>query len=158
MGWRAFLPADARTSDAALPTYHHHRIGLGVPESGLELVPQKSIPLENGLDELNAIDWEKGCYMGQELTARTRYRGLVRKRLLPLRIEGQAPAPGETLMLGTTEAGTLMSVSPMGDIGLGMIRLEHLPPASVEGLTAGQARLFPSIPAWMRLPEPQPTD
>jgi folate-binding Fe-S cluster repair protein YgfZ len=91
--------------------------------------------------------------MGQELTARTRYRGLVRKRLLPVEISGAAPAPGTPLMLGDVEAGELRSIAPEGNVGLAMIRLEHLDRARSEGLTAGTAKVRPSVPEWMRLPE-----
>jgi hypothetical protein len=118
-----------------------------------ELTPEKAILLENGFEELGGIDWEKGCYMGQELTARTRYRGLVRKRLLPVDITGTAPAPGTPLMLGAVEAGEMRSAAESGGIGLAMIRLEHLDRAKAEGLTAGSSQVRPFVPEWMRLPE-----
>ena len=56
------------------------RLTLGLPDGSRDLVVDKSILLENGFDELNGIDWKKGCYIGQELTARTKYRGLIKKR------------------------------------------------------------------------------
>ena len=114
------------TEDADGAAYHQRRIALGVPDAARDLTPEKSILLENGFDELNAIDWQKGCYMGQELTARTRYRGLVRKRLLPVRIEGGAPTPGTPLMLGDQELGEMRSASADGTLGLAMVRLEAL--------------------------------
>jgi folate-binding protein YgfZ len=161
LGARAFLPrgeaeAIARTagfSAAPFAEYEALRIGLGVPSGSRDLIPDKGILLENGFDELHGVDWDKGCYMGQELTARTRYRGLVRKRLLPVAISGEAPAPGTPLLLGAVEAGELRSLSPDGTHGLAMIRLEHLDRARAEGLTAGAAKLRPSVPDWMRLPE-----
>lgn len=134
--------------------YHRLRIGLGVPDATRDLTPEKSILLENGFDELGAIDWQKGCYMGQELTARTRYRGLVRKRLLPVRIEGTPPAPGTPLMLGDQELAELRSVSADGTVGLAMVRLEALAEDSSPTFRAGDAKLSPDIPGWMRLPEP----
>ena len=133
--------------------YHQRRIALGVPDAARDLTPEKSILLENGFDELNAIDWQKGCYMGQELTARTRYRGLVRKRLLPVRIEGGAPAPGTPLMLGDQELGEMRSASADGTLGLAMVRLEALAGSAAPTFHAGAARLSPDIPGWMRLPE-----
>ena len=159
LGARAFLPRSeveaAVAGFAAAPIADHERLqaSLGVPAGSRDLVPEKGILLENGFEELNAIDWDKGCYMGQELTARTRYRGLVRKRLLPVAIDGAAPEPGTALMLGEVEAGELRSVAPGGGLGLAMIRIEHLDRARVEGLTAGAARLRPTVPDWMRLPE-----
>jgi folate-binding protein YgfZ len=133
--------------------YHRQRIALGVPDGERDLVPEKSILLENGFEELNAIDWQKGCYMGQELTARTRYRGLVRKRLMPVRIEGPAPAPGTPLLLGEQEAGEMRGASADGSVGLAMVRLEALGRGPSPVFTAGAAKLSPDIPAWMRLPD-----
>jgi folate-binding protein YgfZ len=161
LGARAFLPraeleaATAEIGFAAgdIADYERHRAAEGVPAGSRDLIPDKGILLENGFDELGAIDWNKGCYMGQELTARTRYRGLVRKRLLPVEIAGAAPAPGTPLMLGEVEAGEFRSLAPGGHVGLAMIRLEHLDRARAEGLTAGETRLRPSVPEWMRLPE-----
>ena len=68
--------------------YDRLRLEAGVPDGSRDMVVEKAILLENNLDELHAISWQKGCYMGQELTARTRYRGLVRKRLFPVIVEG----------------------------------------------------------------------
>lgn len=140
--------------DAAGTGYHAMRTVLGVPDATRDLVPEKSILLENGLDELNAIDWQKGCYMGQELTARTRYRGLVRKRLLPVRITGPVPAPGAPLLLGGQEMGELRSTTQDGARGLAMVRLEALAGGRLPDFTAGTATITPEIPGWMRLPEP----
>jgi folate-binding protein YgfZ len=78
LGARAFLPRQALPAEAvSLADYDRLRLALGVPDGSRDLPVDKAILLENGFDELNAIDWEKGCYMGQELTARTRYRGLA---------------------------------------------------------------------------------
>jgi folate-binding protein YgfZ len=139
--------------DADGSRYHRLRAALGVPDAPQELIPEKSIPLENGLDELNAIDWQKGCYMGQELTARTRYRGLVRKRLLPVRISGPAPEPGTPLLLGDREMGEIRSIIGDGTRGFAMVRLEALAGGGAPEFTAGAAKVSPDIPGWMRLPE-----
>ncbi len=162
LGARLILPrvgaADAlRTLGAVEDTsgarYHALRAGLGVPDAVRDLVPEKSILLENGLDELNAIDWQKGCYMGQELTARTRYRGLVRKRLLPVRIDGPAPAAGTPLLLGDKELGEMRSTTEDGAHGLAMVRLEAFAGGAMPVFTAGGAKVTPNVPDWMRLPE-----
>lgn len=139
--------------DADGGRYHALRAALGVPDAARDLVPEKSILLENGMDELNAIDWQKGCYMGQELTARTRYRGLVRKRLLPVRISGPAPEPGTPLLLGDKEMGEIRSTVDGGRHGLAMVRLESLAGGATPEFTAGAAKVSPEIPGWMRLPE-----
>lgn len=157
LGARAILPrANAAAALEAAgfvagdpADYEHRRIAAGVPDGSRDLPVEKAILLENGLDELNAIDWDKGCYLGQELTARTRYRGLVRKRLMPVAIEGPAPAPGTPVLFGDKETGELHSIAD--GIGLAMIRLEHLEAANGPGaFTAGAAKLTPKKPDWAK--------
>ena len=63
-----------------------------------DLEAEKTVLLEAGFDELHGVSWSKGCYMGQELTARTNYRGLVKRRLLPVAIEGPLPPPGSPVL------------------------------------------------------------
>lgn len=139
-------------SRSAVQDYARHRIKLGVPEGGLDLIPEKSILLELGLDELNAINWKKGCYVGQELTTRSKFLGLVRKRLFPVTIEGSAPEFGAEIFLDDTPVGVMRS-SQEG-IGLALLRLEHLK-FDDEGqgptLRCGEAILHPYKPLWMRL-------
>lgn len=128
--------------------YDLHRLRLGVPDASRDLLPQKSILLESGFEELNGVSFDKGCFVGQELTARTKYRGLVKKRLLPVRVEGPLPAPGTPVTAGEADAGEVRS--GQGDRALALLRLE-----AVRGgreLRAGDARLFAEIPAWVRLP------
>jgi folate-binding protein YgfZ len=127
--------------------YDLHRLALGVPDGSRDLVPEKAILLENGFDELHGVDWKKGCYIGQELTARTKYRGLVKKRLVPVRIEGALPEPGTLVMAGDREAGELRS--GRGDRALALLRLEFLEAAERPELTAGGVRLVPEHPAWL---------
>jgi folate-binding protein YgfZ len=156
LGARALVPRDrldealAGFASAKLADYDRHRRLLGVPESGDDLVIEKSILLENGIDELNGVDWQKGCYVGQELTARTKYRALIKKRLLPVTIEGPLPAPGTPVTLGAREAGEMRSAAD--GIGLALLRLEMLDAAALEGeaLQAGAARLTVQRPDWMK--------
>jgi folate-binding protein YgfZ len=146
LGARAYLPAANVPAEAGTSAdYDRLRITQGVPDGSRDLPVEKAILLENGFDELNAIDWDKGCYMGQELTARTRYRGLVRKRLMPVTIEGPAPEFGAPLLLGDKEAGEMRSAS--GDIGLALVRLEALGQGA---LTSGASRLTPAKPDWAK--------
>jgi folate-binding protein YgfZ len=76
----------------AIDIWHAKRIAAGVPEGPIDLTPERALMLEAGLDQLGAVDFEKGCYVGQEVTARTHYRGLVKRRLVPLTIVGDPPA------------------------------------------------------------------
>lgn len=136
--------------NASAEEYDLHRLKLGVPEGGIDLLPEKAILLESGLDELNAISWTKGCYMGQELTARTKYRGLVRKRLFPVKIEGGSPENGAEVLLGDTPVGEMRS--SRNSYGLALLRIEAA--KSGDSLTCGEASLKPYIPDWMVVEEP----
>jgi tRNA-modifying protein YgfZ len=141
----AFIAAGLAESDFA--AYDRHRLALGIPDGSRDLVPEKSILLESGFDELNGIDWQKGCYVGQELTARTKYRGLVKKRLFPVRIEGSAPAAGAMLTLGGKDAGEMRSSHEQ--LGLALVRLDAL--ADAEPLLVGEATIVPTAANWMKL-------
>jgi len=155
LGSRAILPRAAakaaltaagfRPGDAA--DYERLRLSLGVPDGSRDLAVEKAILLENGFDELHGVDWQKGCYLGQELTARTKYRGVIRKRLVPVRIDGKLPDSGTPIHLGDREAGEMRSGAD--GIGLALLRLECLDPAAGGGvLVAGASRLTPVKPAW----------
>jgi folate-binding protein YgfZ len=129
--------------------YDLHRLTLGLPDGSRDLLPEKSILLENGFEELNGVDWEKGCYCGQELTARTRYRGLIKRRLFPVRIEGSTPPSGLPITKDGEEAGEMRSAR--GNRGLALLRLDK-----IEGdgfFTCGDSQLFVEKLDWMKLPE-----
>lgn len=156
MGARVLLPKNALAEMAAIgaqesdeETYHQLRVSLGVPNGSEELEVEKSILLESGFEELGGVDFKKGCYMGQELTARTKYRGLVRKRLLPIQIDGPAPAVGTAIMNGDKEAGIIRSVH--GNGGIALIRLERI--GDDADLRAEGAKITVTVPHWVQLPE-----
>ncbi|MGE5504514.1 MAG: YgfZ/GcvT domain-containing protein [Actinomycetota bacterium] len=151
LGARAILP---ETADLGLPIgsfadWDRTRLVLGVPDGSRDLPIEKAILLENGFDELKGVDFNKGCYMGQELTSRTKYRGLVRKRLMPVSIDGPTPEAGTAVMTGETEAGEMRSAN--GNLGVALIRLEHFRAGAP--LTCGGAKLTPKQPAWAVFPE-----
>ncbi|MGH7063140.1 MAG: YgfZ/GcvT domain-containing protein [Stellaceae bacterium] len=155
LGARCILPretmraalAESGIAEADFADYDRLRLGLGVPDGSRDLIVEKSILLESGFDELHGVDWHKGCYMGQELTARTKYRGLVRKRLLPVDIAGPAPAPGTVVVADGREAGEMRS--SCGARGLALLRIE--PVRENRRLVAGDAVLLPRPPDWLRL-------
>ena len=89
----------------AIDRWHANRIAAGVPEGSVDLTPERALMLEAGLDRLGAVDFEKGCYVGQEVTARTHYRGLVKRRLVPLTIAGDPPAIDSDIMWQGTVIG-----------------------------------------------------
>jgi folate-binding protein YgfZ len=109
-----------------------------------DLEPDRTLLLEAWFDALGGISWTKGCYMGQELTARTRYRGLVRRRLLPVRVAGPLPEPGTPVFAGGAEVGTIRS--GRGERALAMLRTE----AIAEPLRCGEATLVPVLLPWMQ--------
>jgi folate-binding protein YgfZ len=150
-GQAATLLSARGFTEAPLASYDALRLPLGVPDGSRDLQVEKALLLENGFDELNGVDWKKGCYMGQELTARTKYRALIKKRLFPVKVEGALPEPGTPVHRDGEEVGELRSGT--GDRALAMLRLD-----AVRGngapLTAGGARLLPETPPWMRLPDP----
>ena len=146
-GWRVLNPT-ALPTDASAEDYDRHRLALGLPDGSRDLEAEKSILLEGGFDELAGISWTNGCYMGQELTARTRYRGLLKRRLVPVEVEGEMPAHGAAL---TDAAGATVGEMRSGrdGQGLALLRLDALDRAPFH---AGEALVTPRIPGWMRLP------
>jgi folate-binding protein YgfZ len=144
-GWRILSPVPLPAS-ATPAEWKAHRIALGLPDAG-DLQTGKTILLEAGFDELQGISWSKGCYMGQELTARTKYRGLLKGRLMPVAVEGPLPDPGTPVWRDGQEVGTMRSGH--GAAGLAMLRLDALGDGA---LACGEARLTPHVPTWMKLP------
>ncbi len=147
-GARALVPAGADVGclgkEVSADVYDAHRLRLGLPDGSRDIVVDKAILLESGFEELNGVDFQKGCYMGQELTARTKYRGLVKKRLLPVVIEGEA-LPGAEIIANGKNAGELRSVHE--GRGIALIRLEALD--SGAPMTAGEARISAETPDWL---------
>jgi folate-binding protein YgfZ len=159
LGARAIVPRE-RLSEAIagfLPApiadYKRARLSLGVPESPIDLVPESSTLMESNIDRLNGIAWDKGCYMGQELTARMRYRGLAKKKLMIVRFAGEAPAPATPISDGAREAGEMRSslVENGEGIGLALVRLEAAAKALNGEVTLECAgtRLAPALPAYL---------
>ena len=156
IGVRALVPKDAfpmfdaagfKPSDRM--AYETLRLHFGIPEGQFDLTPEKSLPLESDFDLLNAIDWQKGCYIGQELTARMRYRALLKKRLLPVGIEGDVPAFGTPVTYKGEEIGEMRT--GMGEQGIALLKLDAVV-AAVEAdatLECGEAKLTPQQPPWL---------
>lgn len=145
--------------EGTLQDYDLHRLKLGIPDGRRDLIPEKAILLENGFAEMDAISWDKGCYLGQELTARTHYRGLVRKRLLPLHlVSGPLPPFGTPLVTLTgEEAGEMRSGQE--PFGLALIRLEAFFAAQETGegvfqTVDGKTQVKPYTLPWMRITWP----
>ena len=155
LGMRGVLSDLSEPVQGDLSGYNLNRITFGVPDGSSDLIVDKSILLENGLDELHAIDWKKGCYVGQELTSRTKYTGIVRKRLFPLEIEGALPPFGETIYWREDKAGEMRS--SLDNKGLALIRLEAFLKfqETKEPFICAGSQLKPYIPDWMEIVFPE---
>jgi folate-binding protein YgfZ len=138
LGWRAWVtdPAALLAGMAALAPgeIEARRVALVVPEAGVELQPDESYILEMGFERLNGVDFRKGCYVGQEVTARMKHKTELRKGLARVVVDGDA-APGSEILRDGRAVGTLFTTA--GDRGLAYLRFDR-----AEGeLTAGAARI-----------------
>lgn len=136
------FPTDEALLAKNRATYETLRISLGIPDTDKDLVADKSMPLESGFDELRGVDFEKGCYVGQEVTARMKHRNLVKKRLFPVEIDGEA-STGATVKSGDVDAGELRSVAD--GRGIALLRLDL---AESGELTADGATVTARKPDW----------
>src|SRR5687768_10388196 len=152
LGVRVLAPAGKTATLLGLPEapaaeYEALRLRLGVPDGSRDLTVEKALLLESGFDELHGVDWQKGCYMGQELTARTKYRGLIKRRLFPVKVEGPLPPSGTTIQRDGKDVGEIRS--GQGDRALAMLTIE----AADGPLVAKDVQIFAERPAWMKIPQ-----
>ena len=119
-------------AEASIDDYHAHRVALAVPESGKDYALGDTFPHEANLDQLRGVDFQKGCFVGQEVISRMHHRGTARKRVVPISAAGPLPPSGTPIMVGTLAIGTLGSV--FGSTGLGLVRLDR----AKEALEAGE--------------------
>jgi folate-binding protein YgfZ len=151
LGFRAILKkGDLQTPNPGPRTlYDRRRLALGVADGSRDMLIEKSTLAEGNFDLLNGISWSKGCYVGQELTARVHYRGLAKKRLFPVTIDGDAPAFGAPVTLNGEEIGDMRSNA--GGLGLALLNVEKAEMAMREqtALACGASRLTVSRPGWM---------
>jgi hypothetical protein len=159
LGWRAIVAregADA-VADAEPEAYHAHRIRLGVPDGGRDFLYGDAFPHEAVMDQLSGVDFDKGCYVGQEVVSRMQHRGTARTRMVPLRYpEGFAAEPGSDVVAGPKTLGRTATGS--GEIGLAMLRLDRLGDALAEGqpVLAGGMPVEVLKPHWARFEIPSP--
>jgi len=146
-------PAAAEALGAALVDageYEAHRIALGVPRGGLDFIYGDAFPHEADMDQLAGVDFEKGCYVGQEVVSRIEHRGNARTRVVPVAYDGFAPEAGIAVTAGDKPVGTFGSAA--AGRGLAMLRLDRTDDALAAGLalTAGGVAITPQKPAWAR--------
>jgi folate-binding protein YgfZ len=135
LGWRLYgapadLPADDGTDWDAI------RVAHLIPETLVELVPNDTFILETGFERLNGVDFRKGCYVGQEVTARMKHKTELRKGLKRLQIEGQAPV-GTVITANGKDVGTVFTQS--GGRAIAYVRHDRV----TDEMQAADARLFP---------------
>jgi tRNA-modifying protein YgfZ len=149
MGFRliaphALLAEIAPKNEAA---YEAHRITLGVPKGGTDYSYGDTFAHEANLDLLHGVDFDKGCYVGQEVVARVHFRKSARRRIVKVHFKGQAPAPGTDILFGDIAIGKIGSV--VGKDGLASLRLDRYDDAKAAGvaLTAGGVALDVDAPS-----------
>jgi len=137
------------------PAYEAHRIALGVPRGGVDFMYGDAFPHETDMDQLAGIDFDKGCYVGQEVVSRMEHRGTARNRIVPVTADGFAPDGGIPVMAGDRQIGT--TGSHHGSHGLAMLRLDRAADARAAGLklVAGGIPLEPRKPAWAKFDWPE---
>jgi len=164
--------------NGGIDIWHTKRIAAAVPEGPVDLTPERALMLEAGLDQLGAVDFDKGCYVGQEVTARTHYRGLVKRRLVPLIVQGAPPPVNSEIMLHGTPIGNSKTAAPYNStasaapnhsgrsftdlpssICLALLKLSDLHTVldddANNGLTVNGEAAELALPNWM-LPLPRP--
>lgn len=131
LGWRHY----GRTGDDG-SDWDAIRVAHCIPETLVELIPNETYILEAGFERLHGVDFRKGCYVGQEVTARMKHKTELRKGLTTLRIEGAAPI-GTPITADGREVGTVFTQS--GGQAIAHVRHDRVAP----DMQAGEARLFP---------------
>jgi len=144
LGWRGYgLEAAASASEA---DYDRHRLALGLPGPA-DWGEDASYPLEADFDLLHAIDFKKGCFVGQETTSRMKRRGTIKSRMLPIDFEGPPPEPGAEILAGTQRAGEVLS--GVEGRAMALVRLDRIEGAA---LTVDGRACVVVRPGWTETP------
>ncbi len=162
LGRRAIVPLDAAedaAADLGAPlgdpdAYEAHRITLAVPRGGADFTYDDAFPHEADMDQLGGVDFDKGCYVGQEVVSRMQHRGTARSRVVPVAFEEFAPECGVPVLAGDRTIGAMGSA--VRGRGLAKIRLDRVADAYASGLpiTAGGVPITPYKPAWAKFEVP----
>ena len=132
LGWRILVPQELAQKAADLigaemvdnAAYEAHRIASGVPRGGLDFIYGDAFPHETNMDRLHGVDFDKGCYVGQEVVSRMQHRGTARTRTVRIILDGPAPEPGATILAGDKPVGTIGSAA--GRNGLALLRIDRV--------------------------------
>jgi folate-binding protein YgfZ len=164
LGYRILIPDALKQKLADLigaelvdaSDYEAHRIALGVPRGGLDFMYSDAFPHETNMDRLAGVDFDKGCYVGQEVVSRMQHRGTARTRSVKVLLEDSSPEAGVSVMAGDKQVGTMGS-SAQGK-GIALVRIDRVADALDAGqpLTAGGLALTLAEPDVVRIPAKQP--
>jgi folate-binding protein YgfZ len=162
LGWRILAPKDLAPKVAGLigadladsAAYEAHRIATGVPRGGLDFMYGDAFPHETNMDRLHGVDFDKGCYVGQEVVSRVEHRASARSRILPISYDEVSPLPGIAMMAGEKQVGTLGTTAK--GRGLAMLRLDRVADALESGtpLSAGGIAIRVLKPDWAKFAWP----
>jgi folate-binding protein YgfZ len=126
--------------------YESHRVLTGVPRGGLDFMYSDAFPHEANMDRLYGVDFDKGCYVGQEVVSRMQHRGTARTRIVRVTLEDFSPETGIPVMAGDKQVGTMGSTA--GGKGLALVRIDRV----ADALDAGLALTSGGLP--MHLADP----
>ncbi|XP_063780614.1 putative transferase CAF17, mitochondrial [Pseudophryne corroboree] len=157
MGWRVVAEAGGNVADllpgtrmGSFQEYCKYRYEYGIPEGVKDIPPGVALPLESNLVYMNGISFSKGCYLGQELTARTHHTGVIRKRLVPVRLSSPLPARAEGLEIVTASGKSAGKYrAGVEDTGLALLRLAHVgEELRINTVNMGAVSVKASVPTW----------
>lgn len=151
LGWRALSATSAaQPLENGASIYDAHRIALGVPDLARDAQPDEVFAGEALLEELNGVDFQKGCFVGQENVSRMKRRATTRKKFCPVAFDGEPIAPGTPIRAGSAEIGTFRT----GTAGraLALLRLDRALGTQTEALDAGGRAVRLDPPPWLILP------
>ena len=156
LGMRIIVPPELAAETAAdlgatlveAQAYDAHRVALGVPRGGHDFSYMDAFPHEADMDQLAGVDFDKGCYVGQEVVSRVEHRSTARSRVVPIAYDGGAPMQGAVVLMGDKQIG-VMGSSAQG-LGLAMLRLDRVADAmaSATPITAGGVPIQVRKPDW----------
>ncbi|MFL5186515.1 MAG: YgfZ/GcvT domain-containing protein, partial [Microvirga sp.] len=163
LGWRILVPEDLKQKVVDLigadltdsDVYEAHRIASGVPRGGLDFMYSDAFPHETNMDRLHGVDFDKGCYVGQEVVSRMQHRGTARTRIVPALYEGGFAADVGVEVTAGEKALGKTGTGAEGK-GLLMIRLDRAADALRAGevIRAGGIPVRLEKPSWIGFPFP----
>ena len=122
MGWRVLYTKPENLPEQPFETWDKHRIRLGIPDGSRDMEIERSTLIECNIDRLHGVSFTKGCFVGQELTARMHNRGLAKRHLYPVAVTDPALKKGDDILVDGALAGTLRS--RCGDVALASLKDE----------------------------------